>query len=687
MNTAYGTYATGSGSVTDGASDDIQIIDPNPAITSTKAVTTAALAIPNPGDVPVANYPTDSYTLTATNASVAHAWYMRVTDPMPCPTANPAACANNDNGGVKGESVNPFASATYDPSTNPFEDFDIRSLAFTVPSSISLPLSTITFEYYTPATGSTPASTSFSAPIPLAPAEVTALASSSAFTNVVGFSVEFSSTSTANGGTIASGAVGKIVVGTRLRQTSRSTSQLTTPTNISGPISVVNNSFTQDYDDVLPDANIYDSKQATVNLTVGSIKVTASKSMALVSGGGTTLLEANRGADVAVNLGATSGTSDAASNQVVITDSGQNPDNSPAVFWQAFTLKSIGTITPPLGSNQIEVDAQVDGSTSWTTGTPTPFTSPAAPSNALPAGVTAADVTGLRVIFTKTDGSIFSNTAPAAAWTAAVPLVADLKSTYLNGQTFSGTVPNSMTATSHHPVFGTATATANANITLAPGTFTVDIVKTPSVSTTPAGQYVNWTLQFTNTGTGYLKNPTIVDQLPVDASLTAGGPLLFDPTAVPTFSDSTGGQLTATPTQSYNATTRQISFAWPAGSQLAPGEVYQIVLSLQVTPGLQATYGTNGHVLNTFAFASDETLASCTNTSGSQGSRSPARAARPATTSPCSPPRRSPRSRASRAMSTGSATRPRVRPTSTTRRRRVPQTRTASTARRAPRTP
>lgn len=628
VNTAYATYATSSGSLTDGASDDIQIFDPTPALSSTKAITpitgSPALAIPNPGDVtvaPVDNYPTDSYTLTATNTSVAHTWSMRVTDPMPCATANPAACSNVDSGPIKGETINPFATATYDPSTNPFEYFDLTSLAITAPSGGSLPLSTITFEYYTPATGSSAASTTFSDPILLTGTEQTALTLSSTFTGVVGFSVEFASTSTSNGGTITGATAGTIIVGTQLRETSRSTSQLASPTNIAGPIAVTNNSFTQDYDDVLGSNTdpVYDSKAATVNLTVGTINVTASKSMALASGGATTLLEANRGADVAVNLGASSGTSDAASDRVVITDSGQNPDNSQAVFWQAFTLKSIGTIAPPLGSNQIEIDAEVDGSTTWTTGTPTPFTSPAAPSNALPAGVTAAHVTGLRVIFTKTDGSIFSNTAPAAAWSAAVPLVADLKPTYLSGQTFSGTVPNLVTATSHHPVFGTATATANASLTLAPGTFSVDVVKTPSVSTTPAGQFVDWTLQFTNTGTGYLKNPTIVDQLPINASLSPVWPLLFDPTAVPTYSDSSGGQLTGTPTQSYNATTRQISFAWPAGSQLAPGEVYQIVLSLQVAPGLQATYGTNGHVLNTFTFASDETLASCSNTSGSQG--------------------------------------------------------------------
>jgi uncharacterized repeat protein (TIGR01451 family) len=619
-NTAYGTYVMAAGTVTDSASDTIDIIDPIPAIASVKSVATSSLAIPNPGDVLPVNYPTDSYTLTATNASAGHTWDMRVTDPMPCPTANAAACVNNNSadGTIKGETINPFATATYDPSTNPFEDFNITSIVPTAPSGGSLGTSSIIFEYYTPATSTTVASTASSPPILLSSAELTTLKNAAklttTFNNVVGFSILFASSSTSNGGTITA-TKGTILVGTQLRETSRSTSALATPTNIAGPLIVTNNSFTQDYDDVFPDANIFDSKSANVNLTVGTIKVAASKSMALVSGG-TTLLEANRSADVAVTFGATSGGSDAASDRVVLTDSGQNTDGSSAVFWQAFTLKSIGTIAPPLGSNQIEIDAEVDGSSTWTTGTPTPFTSPAAPSTALPTGVTASHVTGLRVTFTKTDGSIFSNTAPAAAWTASVPLVADLKPTYLAGQTFTGTVPNTVTATSHHPVFGTATQPATASLTLSTGTFTVDVVKTPSVATTPAGQYVDWTLQLKNTGTGFLKNPTIVDQLPVDATLSAGGSLLFDPTAVPTYVDSAGGQLTSTPTQSYNATTRQVSFAWPTGSKLAPGEQYQIVLSLQVAPGLLQTYG---QVLNKFTFASDQTLASCTNLTGTQG--------------------------------------------------------------------
>ena len=619
-NTADGSYVTGSGTVDDQASDTIDIIDPTPAVTSTKTVSTAAIPIPNPGDVAPANYPTDSYTLTATNASVAHTWYLRVTDPMPCPASNVSSCAHNDSGPVKGETVDPYAGVSYDPTTNPFEQFDITSLVPTAPASVSLPNSTITLLYYTPATSSTPAVTTESS-LPLTPANVSALSTPPAapnlLTNLVGFSIEFASTSTSNGGTIASGAQASVVVHTRLRQTTRSTSGLATPTNIAGPVSVVNNSFTQDYDDVLPDANIYDSKQATVNLAVGTIAVTASKSMKTVTGGLTTILESNRNADVAVTLGATSGTSDAASDKVVLTDSGQNTDGSAAAFWSDFTLKSIGTVTAPLGSNQLEVDAQVDGATTWTDGTAVGFTSPASPSVVLPTGVTAAHVTGLRFTFSKADGSIFSNTAPAAAWTASIPLVANIKPTYLQGQVFTGTIPNTVTATSTHPIFGTATAQATASITLSPGTFTVDVVKTPSVATTPAGQFVDWTLKFTNTGTGYLKNPTIVDQLPVDASLTAGGPLLFDPTAVPTYTDSTAGLLsTTTVTQSYTAATRQVSFTWPAGSELAPGESYSIVLSLEVAPGLQSTYG---HVVNNFTFGSDQTLASCSNTTGTQG--------------------------------------------------------------------
>ncbi len=172
-------------------------------------------------------------------------------------------------------------------------------------------------------------------------------------------------------------------------------------------------------------------------------------------------------------------------------------------------------------------------------------------------------------------------------------------------------------ATSTHPVFGTASKSANASLSLTTGTFSVDISKTPSVSSSPAGEYIDWSMVFSNTGTGYLNNPVIVDSLPVDSGLAAGGPLLYDPTLVPTYTDSSGGILpTSGVTVAYDSSTRKVAFTWPAGSRLAPGEKYTIVLSLQLMPGLQATYGS---VVNTMTFSSDRTLAGCTNTVSGNG--------------------------------------------------------------------
>ena len=604
QNTATATYVPSiSTPLTDTTSDTINIIDTPPAVSSTKFSSQAPtptsipipIPVPNPGDVPLAGYPTASYTLTATNASAARAWDLVQTDPMPCAQGSLPACANNNAGAVKGYTVDPYASATYDPTTNPFEQFNLTKIVPTLSagSGITLANSTVTLWHYNATTGTTSITT--------VAGNSTTLTNASLLADVVGVSIRFTSASTATGGAIAANATATTVLSVQLRQTTRSTSQATTPTNVA-PTSVINNSFTQIYDDVLPDVNVYDSKSATISLVTGTINVTAGKTFTP-----NTLLEANRNTDVSVKLSAGSGTSTASSDQVVLDD------ESPG-FWNTFALKSLGTIVGPAGANLIEVDAQVDGSTTWTTETPTAFASAA-----LPAGVAASHVTGLRFTFTRNGGALFSNTAPAAVWTASATLIVDVLQNYRTSGTpvlFPSTVSNTVNTSSTHPIFGTATMAATANFTLTTGTFTVDVVKTPSVATTPAGQFVNWTLQFTNTGSGYLNNPTIVDQLPVDASLSAGGPLIFDPTAVPTYTDSTGGILsTTTVTQTYNPTTRQISYAWPAGSRLAPGERYQIVVSLQVAPGLQASYP---NVVNKFTFGSDQTLASCSNTTGTQ---------------------------------------------------------------------
>ncbi len=567
-------------------SSTLQIVDPVPAVNLTKAqqprtsggsALTSPISVPVLGDVAAGSYPTVQYTMTATNASYARAWYLRVTDQMPCTTGTVTDCVLAD------QTVNPYAGTTWDPATSPFEYLTIRDLNYSVSanSGIDEAASTVILWY---ANGTT---ASFS---------LTAAAALSAtqLQDVVGASALFAGTS-ADGGTIASGATATLTFETRLRQYLRSSPS----TQVAGPVTFTNSAFTQVWDGVLDDSAAYASRSVDLSLVNASIAVAVSKSATA-----TTILEANRTANSVVTLSANQGTSTASTREVIVED-------SEIAFWNAFELRSLGTVTLPSGANRARVDVELNDSGTWTQGT-------AASSNpALPSGITLSQVTGLRVVYYKADNSLFSVTSPAASWSASIPFTVRLRAAdrvTAGGIPFPSTVTNVVGAASTHPSLGTATASANRAFTLDPGTFKVDVEKYTPVKTTPAGETVNFSLIVENTGTGYLDNPVIVDSLPVDAGLATGGPLLFDPTSEITYSTSAGGILPTTGVQfAYDAGARTLTFSWPAGARLAPGETYTIVVPLQVAPGLPAAYG---DVVNAMTFTSDRTLAACTNTSG-----------------------------------------------------------------------
>lgn len=574
----------------DSRSDDssISVLDPIPAVTLTKnqqprtaggSALSSPISIPVLGDVAASAYPTVQYTMTATNASYARAWYLRVTDQMPCATSALGDCVLAD------ETVNPYAGKTWDPATSPFEYLTIRDINYSLSGSsgIDVAASTVILWY---ADGST-ATMSLTAANALTETQLQ---------DVVGASALFAGTD-ADGGTIASGATATLTFETRLRQYLRSQ-----PTTLVGPATITNSAFSQAWDGVLDDSAAYASRSATLTLVDASLAVHVTKTVA--AGSSATVLEATRTNNITVNLKADQGTSTASTRQVVVED-------TEAAFWNAFQLQSLGTVTMPAGANRARVDVQLNGSSTWTQGT-------AASSNpALPTGITNSQVTGLRVTYYKTDGSLFSVTSPAASWTTTVPITVRLRSAFRDSGgsiPFPSTVTNVVLGSTDHATLGTKTATANLSFTLDPGTFKVDVEKSTPVKTTPAGETVNFSLIVENTGTGYLDNPTVVDQLPVDAGLAAGGPLLFDPTSEITYSTSAGGILPVTGvTYVYDAGLRGLTFSWPAGSRLAPGETYTIVVPLQVAPGLPAAYG---DVVNTMTFFSDRTLAACTNNSG-----------------------------------------------------------------------
>jgi len=569
----------------------IAIIDPVPAVglavthqarSAGGTVLSAPVSVPVLGDVVSGSYPTVRFGMTATNTSAARAWYLRVTGQMPCTTTTVTECVHASSGGTGGWSVDPYAGKVWDPATSPFEHLTIRSLEYTLSSGsgIDVGASTVTLWY----AGGTSATLSLAAAAALTDVQLQ---------DVVGASALFAGSS-ADGGTIASGATATLTFQTRLRQHLRSD-----PAQRVGPATLTHSAFAQAWDGVLDDAAAYSSRSQSLALVDASLAVVVAKSATPNA----TVLEANRTADKTVTLTANQGTSTASTREVVIEDTDE-------AFWNAFELRSLGTVTLPAGADRARVDVRLDGSSTWTHGT-------SVSSNPrLPGGITNSAVTGVRVVYSKADGSLFSVTSPAASWSASVPVTVRLRTAFRDGAPipFPSTITTAATGTADHAVLGTSTASASRAFALDPGTFRVDVEKRTPVKATPSGETVEFSLIVRNTGTGFLDNPVVIDQLPIDAALIAGGPLLFDPMNEVTSSTSAGGILPVAALRTdYDEALRRLTFTWPAGARLAPGETVTIVVPLQVAPGLPATYG---DIVNRMTFRSDRTLAACTNTSG-----------------------------------------------------------------------
>ena len=568
------------------ASDIVTLIDQPPGVSITKATQRTSIVLPKPGDVDPSQYPTNDYTVVAKNTSSARASYIRVSDPMPCDAGNLPACASAANGW----NANPYAAAAYVPSTNPFERFTLTGIDFSAPAGqVDRDQSTVTLWHRSDA-GALTTST-------LTLTQADALPASQLL-DVVGVSVLYQGTDPAiNGGLIEAGSALQLVLHTQARVNLRSA-----PATPVSPVTVNNYSFTQGYDPVLsPSAKPTATANRSLTLVKGKLGVLATKTIAPAS-----LIEANRANPVTATLKATSGTGNAtatvATNEVVIEDTG-------AAFWDALRLASFapGDVTKPAGADRVRVDVRVNGETTWITGT-------AAAAAALPASVTdLSTITGIRFVFNRADGGLFSRSAVPANFTATAVLRLQVRDALLSSGgpiVFPSTFSNALHAVSHRyddpEIYTDATSDTTANFALQPGTFTLDVVKFPqgNLHTVFPGDSVPWTLRFTNTGTGFLTIPNLTDTLPT--TLEWDG-------VDPTYATSAGGLLSTNPTVSFDAATRALTFVWPAaGQRMAPGESFTITLGLILQPGLTGSQrATNSMVVNT-----GQTLAGCSNTSG-----------------------------------------------------------------------
>lgn len=568
------------------AADTISLLDQPPGIAVTKATEKASMVVPQAGDVPQSGYPTNDFTVTADNTSASRASYIRVSDPMPCASGNTAACVTP----ASGWNTDPYATATY-TSANPFERFTLTGLAFSgiVAGQVDPAASTVTLWHRDAAGALSTTQVSVTDAQALSAADLA---------DVVGVSALYQGTDpAATGGTIVTGSKIAMTLHTQVRVNLRSDGAAHVT-----PFRVDNYAFGQSYDPVLyPSGKAStptDSDNKSVTLSQGALGITATKTISP-----STLLEANRTAPVTVTLGAAqSAAASVPTSQVTITDADQE-------FWSSFRLSSLSAadVTLPAGSNRVQVDVQTNGSSDWILGT-------AGPTAALPAGVALDQISGVRFVFDRVDQQLLSNTAPPAAFSAKAILHVSLRTTLLgtsNPVPFPSTVTDKIQTLSHRYIdaadYPDASAEASAKITLDPGTFALNVSKTPAggIHTVNPGDVNTWTLTFANSGTGYLTVNDLVDTLP--ASLEWDGD-------TPTYATSNGGMLAATGvTTAFDQQKRALTFTWPTTAQrMAPGETFTITLGLTLQPGLTASErATNQMVVNTA-----QPLSACRNPSG-----------------------------------------------------------------------
>jgi uncharacterized repeat protein (TIGR01451 family) len=565
------------------AQDNIALIDQPPAVTVSKKSSRSSIVVPQPGDVPATGYPRNDFTITATNQSSSRASYIRVSDPMTCSAESIGDCVSP----ADGWDENPYASASYDPATNPFERFDLTGVAFSAPDAGIDPVaSTVTLWKRTDA-GVLSSST--------ATLLATLAMPSSALVDVVGISVLYQGADPeTDGGSITVGDPIALTLKTQLRVSLRSDASAFVT-----PVTVDNDTFTQGYDPVLYPTGMQSTPNATAQAAVvlqqGALDVTAAKTFSPK-----TLIEKDRANPVTATLRATQGSASVASNEVTVEDTDQD-------FWNVFRLTGLSAsdVTLPAGADRVRVDVQLNGTSDWVSGS-------AAATAALPA-VDPAAVTGIRFVFSRADGALLSRTAPPANFTTtAILRLALLDAARADGSAvvFPSTVSNDVTTRSHRTddpaIYADATAVATDSIQLGTGSYTLDVAKSPQngVHSVTPGDPNQWSLVFTNTGSGFLTVPSVVDVL--DDHLSWDG-------ETPTFTTSTGGLLSTDVQTSFDAATGTISFAWPEGGQrMAPGEKFTISLGIVLEAGLVG----GQRATNRFTVETAQTLTACTNTSG-----------------------------------------------------------------------
>lgn len=569
-------------------SDTVTLIDNPPGVGTAKGATAMpsttppTVVVPHPGDVDPADYPTVRFTVDAWNTAVARASYIRVTDPVPCASA--AACITPAND----QDPDTFTGNGYDAATNPFERFTITGVGFDVPAAVPVDRAAtrVALWRFDAATGVTSVDDS------LTMADLDALGAA-ALADVVGIGIVYQSADPATtGGLIPQGTATtnriRMIVDTQLRATMRSDDEVV----MAGGLDIENDVLAQSYDPVLGAAATPNATSlAPVRLNAAGLDVVASKDISP-----STIVETNPDVPVAVTLGATDGSATAAPHTVTISDT--DPE-----FWESFEFVSLGSVTRPAGADLARIDVQLEGDTTWIEGTAV-----AAPANpALPGALTLPDdlerIVGIRYVFSNDPARPFSATVPSADWSAQAVFTVHLR----DGVAFPGSVDNMVDVLAAHPGLPAATDSADDGVTLTTGTPRIDVQKEPVTGgpkIVEPGVSYPWTLEFENAGTAYFNVEEVFDDL--------GPSLRYDGSEV--LYESNGVAMPTTGIAMSQAAGDEMTFTFPAGAILAPGEWYRITVNLVLLPGLTpAQQAVNAFVVDTdVVFAPGD----CVNTSG-----------------------------------------------------------------------
>lgn len=274
-------------------------------------------------------------------------------------------------------------------------------------------------------------------------------------------------------------------------------------------------------------------------------------------------------------------TGNVSAKRLQITDSDSD-------FFDAVDFGQVRSVTYPLGANRLQVDAlTADG---WAAGTPV------SSGYGLPAGVAAADVIGVRLTFTSSDGGYSLRPCEGAptpvSCTGAVVLDVHPRKALRSD---SATMPPADLENSATAGYETRLQTPGTLATIDPVAATLRLVagdpelkvdKTPNSAIAP-GENAPFRLEVTNSGTADLPKVAVTDLLPegltFDESYQSGAgyrivdvqvPAGTEPLPAPTFTTTTAGG-------------RISELHWSFGDWvMRPGATFAIEIQVRLAPGV-----------------------------------------------------------------------------------------------------